>query len=54
MRPPGMAASSGAGAGGGGGEAGGRGEPGGAAVPAAGAPRLGVIVIPKGGAQVGP
>lgn len=35
------------------GEAGGRGEPGGGAVPAAGTPRLGVIVIPKGGAQVG-
>ncbi|VFV46178.1 Hypothetical predicted protein [Lynx pardinus] len=48
-----MAASSGAGAGGGGGEAGGRGDPGGAAVPAAGSPRRGVTVIPKGGAQVG-
>lgn len=53
VRPPGMAASSGAGAGGGGGEAGGRGEPGGAVVAAAGAPRRGVTVIPKGGAQVG-
>lgn len=53
VRLPGMAASSGAGAGGGGGEAGGRDKPRGAVVGAVGAPRRGLTVITKGGAQVG-